>query len=103
MSPSSIKVFEQMSIGNCNYGSVILACIHVANSSMNCIVCENGTYGENCTKGCGKCGDSSTCNAENGECRSCLQGFRTPFCQEGKLERMWLKDNANLQIHFLSI
>lgn len=48
------------------------------------IVCENGTYGEECNNTCGQCRDEEYCYHTNGTCPSgCNSGYLDDICKTG--------------------
>ena len=49
------------------------------------IVCENGTYGQECNTTCGQCGGEEHCHHENGTClNGCKPGYIGNLCKRGK-------------------
>ena len=48
------------------------------------IVCENGTYGNNCVNNCiGNCLDDSPCNRQTGHCEGgCKPGYTDALCKQ---------------------
>ncbi|KAL4230214.1 hypothetical protein ACF0H5_010599 [Mactra antiquata] len=45
-------------------------------------VCDNGTYGINCTEQCGRCLNNEPCNKTSGECESgCQSGWTGAMCR----------------------
>lgn len=50
-------------------------------------VCDNGTYGYNCTNTCsGHCLNDSLCNKQTGQCDGgCKPGYTNNHCSESKL------------------
>lgn len=54
--------------------------------------CNTGSYGVNCSKTCGHCNNSETCDIDTGECddNGCaLPGLRPPIC-DGKSGKVLL-------------
>lgn len=52
--------------------------------SYNCYVlaCEIGSYGNNCIKTCGECGDINQCHHINGTCLTgCAAGYQGNLCK----------------------
>ena len=48
------------------------------------IVCDQGTFGEDCNDACGNCLDNDGCNHINGTCLTgCKPGFQGSLCQKG--------------------
>lgn len=49
-------------------------------------VCDNGTYGDNCSMPCGQCLDSAQCHHVNGTCMNgCASGYGGFKCTDGLL------------------
>lgn len=48
-----------------------------------CLGCETGTYGINCSRTCGHCENSETCDIDDGKCDmdGCAKpGYEPPSC-----------------------
>ena len=51
-----------------------------------CKVCDNGMYGEDCSKTCGSCINNIQCHHVNGSClQGCGPGYKGDRCVEGEL------------------
>ena len=49
------------------------------------IVCENGTYGQECNNTCGQCRGEEHCHHESGTClNGCKPGYIGNLCKTGK-------------------
>lgn len=49
------------------------------------LACSNRTYGENCSKTCGKCRHSEQCHHINGTCSNgCDSGYQGDKCDKGE-------------------
>lgn len=49
------------------------------------LACNNGTYGDNCSKTCGKCRHAGQCNHVNGTCNNgCESGYQGDKCDAGE-------------------
>ena len=50
---------------------------------INCLECESGYFGRDCTSTCGHCLNESQCHRGNGSClNGCSAGYIGSFCKE---------------------
>ena len=66
--------------------------------------CVAGSYGHNCTKKCGKCLDSKSCNVTTGTCENgCSAGYQGRLCDSGKFDNILVKRLGVLIQHLRTV